>query len=185
MKVVMIMALTLPTPANRRGQSATEMLVTVGLALAFIFPLVLLFQSTSATRGQQITQLQAKGLAQQIADTAGQVWYQGNGSRKMLLVSYPDTLQKLELSGDWVPADQPERLKSDGREVVLTMDGGASGRLQVAASSPAPMKNAYGGQIRQSLSYGQSGLLRPGLVVLVFVNAGDYVNVSRSPGGTR
>lgn len=196
----------MPPSQSRKGQSAVEAMVTVGIAIAFILPMALLFFSSAGIRTQTLAQVQANGLAQQIADTAGEVWYAGNGSRKIVLLHYPDRLLSIQLGGDLLkddagnpapcppfvkPGAQPptispalydEQLHRAGREVTLTMDNSLSGRTSITALSPALLCGT-GLYAAQSLNYApgrQPGsALTPGLVLVLFKNEGDYVNITR------
>ncbi len=182
-------ASTAPGPSSARGQSSMEMLMLVGLSLAFIVPIVLTFFSSSSVRTQTLAQVQANSLAQQMADTAGEVWYQGNGSQKGLLVSYPDYLWNISLSGNAIDRSSPtwrDEFKYKGREITVTLsmeDGTVS---QIVTQTPAPVLNGWPAY-RPQMALDQpragtqgSGHVRPGLVYLVFINQGDYVNITRN-----
>ncbi|MFH1095068.1 MAG: hypothetical protein V1728_02525 [Candidatus Micrarchaeota archaeon] len=159
----------------------------VGLSLAFIVPIVLTFFSSSSVRTQTLAQVQANSLAQQMADTAGEVWYQGNGSQKGLLVSYPDYLWNVSLSGNDINRSDPswrDEFKYKGREITVTLameDGTVN---QVVVQSPAPVLNGWSSYRPQMAldqpSAGGTGHVRAGLVYLVFINQGDYVNITRN-----
>ncbi|MFA6907525.1 MAG: hypothetical protein WC263_01735 [Candidatus Micrarchaeia archaeon] len=74
---------------NIRGQAMTEMLVLVGFALVFIIPIAFLFLSSSSNELSKTSVMQAKATARAIADTAGEVYLQGPGARKDIVVNYP------------------------------------------------------------------------------------------------
>ena len=78
-----------PVPAMR-GQAAIENLIMVGFALAFILPLAFLFMSSTGTENSKTSIAQAKISARTIADEAGQLYLQGPGAKKTILVNYPD-----------------------------------------------------------------------------------------------
>ncbi|MDE1798043.1 MAG: hypothetical protein KGH63_01395 [Candidatus Micrarchaeota archaeon] len=176
-----------------KGQSAVETMITVAVALAFILPMVILFLSSTSIRTQSLAITQAQGVAQQIADTAGEVWYAGNGSRKTLLVHYPDRLLNISLGGDTLLQSCPpahgmagtaQQMQNASREVVLTLDNSPAGATQVAALTPAMVCNAYTsrGNPAQNLSYSPGrfgGGVTGGLVMLIFENEGSYVNITR------
>jgi hypothetical protein len=73
-----------------RGQAALENLIMVGFALAFILPLAFLFLSSSGSQGAKTSIDQAQVTARTIADTAGDLYLQGPGAKKTILVNYPD-----------------------------------------------------------------------------------------------
>lgn len=151
---------------SRKGQQAVEMLVTVGIAIAFIVPIVLLFFTSTGPRTQQLALVQAKGLGQQLSDTAGEVWYQGNGSQKQLLVSFPDRLMDIRLHE---------------REITLVMDNSPAGPTELVFDTPANVSSFGFQSAKQVLTYARKPdrQLRSGLVMLTFQNKGNYVNIIR------
>ncbi len=202
----------LPASGITHGQSAVETLIMVGIAIAFILPMVLLFYSTAGIRTQTLSQVQAKGLAQQMADAAGEVWYEGNGSRKVLLLNYPDRLQSIRLGGDLLlddsgnplpcpPANLPyppptsrisaahlsEQLHAASREIIITLDNAPSSPTESVAIAPGMVCNAAS-SMAQRLDYAPGGRpgswLPSGLVLLVFTNRGDYVSITRQYGNS-
>ena len=74
---------------NMRGQAMTEMLVLVGFALVFIVPIAFLFLSASNNELSKTSVMQAKATARTIADNAGEIYLQGPGARKYIVVNYP------------------------------------------------------------------------------------------------
>ena len=74
---------------NMHGQATTEMLVLVGFALVFIIPIAFLFLSASSNELSKTSVMQAKATARAIADNAGEVYLQGPGARKYIVVNYP------------------------------------------------------------------------------------------------
>jgi uncharacterized protein (UPF0333 family) len=72
-----------------RGQATTEMLVLTGFAIVFIVPLAFLFLSASNEEMAKSSLMQAKASVRAIADSAGEVYLQGAGARKDVVVNYP------------------------------------------------------------------------------------------------
>ncbi|MFA6214373.1 MAG: hypothetical protein WC717_03785 [Candidatus Micrarchaeia archaeon] len=134
-----------------RGQATTEMLVLVGFALVFIIPLAFLFLSASNNEAGKTSLVQAKASARAIADAAGEVYLQGAGARKYVVVNYPQGV-----AGAGV---------GDGA-VVLTFD--MDGRRQdVVATTFA------------NITGNLSGKRSAGLQAIRLVNKdGNYVNVT-------
>jgi len=179
-----------------RAQSAMEMLMLVALSIAFIVPIVMVFFGSTGARSQALSQVQANSVAQQISDASGEVWYQGNGSRKLILVNYPDQLYNISLSGDFIlipgkGAPTVNRtllqdLKLRGREITVTLDLGERGYNQIVLTSPAPIVNGWALPY-QKLDYPRSGAgrgnVRPGLAYILFENWGEYVNATRYESG--
>ena len=74
----------------RGGQAAIENLIMVGFALAFVVPIAFLFLSSTGTQNAKISIQQGQITARTIADTAGELYLQGPGAKKSILVNYPD-----------------------------------------------------------------------------------------------
>ncbi len=72
-----------------KGQVATETLVLVGFAVAFMVPIALLFLSSSNSQLGQSSALQAKAAARFIADSAGELYLQGKSATTSVVVNYP------------------------------------------------------------------------------------------------
>lgn len=167
--------------AFKKGQSAVEGLMVLGVALAFIIPLVLIFFSSTSLRINMLSQMEAKAMAQQISDAAGEVWYEGNGSHRTLLVNYPQGIMDIHLSGNDVDVRVSEN-KNLGRDISIQLDDGTGGVVDVVVVSPAPvMNNPYmdADQDLNALKNSWSGTLNSGGQVLVVKNEGHYVNVVR------
>ncbi len=175
-----------------RGQAAIETLMMMGLVITFMLPLILLFSSSTGERSQALNSVQATALGVGMADTAGEVWYGGNGTRRMMLVSFPTDLKNISLGGDIVP---PSSLPMLGREITISLDTAPVGVSDIVILSPGPVRSvpptyapdgvtpltqAQQNQTRleQHLSTPTSHL-RSGLVLLIFENKGDYVNIIR------
>ena len=73
-----------------RAQAATEMLVLAAFALVFMLPLAFLFMSMSNTELNKTSIEQAKISARAISDEASEVYLQGPGANKTILVNYPN-----------------------------------------------------------------------------------------------
>ena len=177
-----------------RAQAAIETLLMMGVVIAFIMPMLFLFFSASNERISNLEQIQAKALAQEVSDQAGEVWYLGNGSRRMLLVNFPQDLRNLSLSGDHVNDSQ---LLDYGREITVSLRVNPIGMRDLLINSPAPVRSrpppTTGNcpqpanrlipiEDRKLAVYTNSPIptLRSGLVVLIFENNGTFVNIYRS-----
>jgi len=133
-----------------RGQAMTEMLVLVGFALVFIIPIAFLFITASNNELSKTSIMQAKATARAIADNAGEVYLQGPGARKHIVVNYPQGVTGATAS--------------DG-VVVLTLDANGY-RQDVVATTFA--------QIEGDLP-GKRGA---GLQTIKMVNVDDVVKIT-------
>ena len=134
----------------RHGQAATELLVLAGFSLAFILPLAFLFLSSSNTELGKTAVSQAKISARTIADEAGQVYLQGPGAKKTILVSYPNGIVDGAVEGGLVVLS----VESEGR------------RLDVVSSTFANVTGNLAGKRTQ------------GIQRINLVNMGNYVNIT-------
>jgi len=133
--------------ARKHGQAATELLVMFGFALVFIIPLAFLFLSATSNEIGKTSLMQAKATARSIADNAGEVYLQGAGARKYVVVNYPEGIKGASVA--------------DGL-VMLSMD--VNGQRQDVVS--ATFANLTGNL---------TGKRTAGLQTIKMVNVGGYV----------
>ena len=139
-----------PTAGCLHGQAATEYLVLAGFALVFILPLAFLFFSASNSELGKTSISQASAAANAIADEAGKVYLQGNGSKETIIVNYPSGINGGTLAGGLVVL----RIYADSRQ------------QDMVASTFA------------NLTGNLSGARGAGLQKISLVSMGDYVNVT-------
>ena len=110
-----------------RGQATTEMLVLVGFALVFIIPLAFLFLSASNNELSKTSVMQAKATARSIADNAGEVYLQGPGAKKYIVVNYPQGVTNASIGNGVVVLS----LDSNGyrQDIVATTFANITGDL--------------------------------------------------------
>ena len=133
-----------------RGQAATEYLVLAGFALVFILPLAFLFLSASNSELGKTSISQASAAANAIADEAGIVYLQGNGSKETIIVNYPSGITDAAVTDGLVVL----RIYADSRQ------------QDIVASTVA------------NLTGNLSGARGAGLQKISLVGMGDYVNVT-------
>ncbi len=109
------------------GQATTEMLVLVGFALVFIIPLAFLFLSASNNELGKTSVMQAKATARSIADNAGEIYLQGPGAKKYIVVNYPQGVTNASIGNGVVVLS----LDSDGyrQDIVATTFANITGDL--------------------------------------------------------
>ncbi|MEM3030175.1 MAG: hypothetical protein QXH27_00415 [Candidatus Micrarchaeia archaeon] len=107
-----------------RGQSALEMLVMVAFFAAFLIPFVLLFFTSANVASEDVAIAQAQKAAEQIADSADEVYFAGEGARGTVSVFFPPALAQIIIGG------------RSGREVTLVLQT-AAGRSDAVAVSVA------------------------------------------------
>lgn len=80
-----------------KGQASVENLTLIGFAIVFIIPVSLLFLALSGNESGKVSLIQAKASARAIADAATEVYLQGAGARKNILVNYPRGAESVEI----------------------------------------------------------------------------------------
>ncbi|MFN3909623.1 MAG: hypothetical protein ACK4J0_00100 [Candidatus Anstonellaceae archaeon] len=85
-----------------KAQVASESLILLGFITFFIIPLLFYFLSFSSEKLSFIGDYQILSLINQICDTAAEVWYQGPGAKKSIIVFYPMGIKNIILGGDTV-----------------------------------------------------------------------------------
>jgi len=147
---VIVMGFNLFWKGHLRAQAATETLVLAGFALAFILPLAFLFMSASSSELGKTGISQARIATNTIADEAGEIYLEGIGAKKTIIVNYPEGIKNGAVEGGLV---------------VLSIDADAR-RQDIVASTFA------------AISGNLSGKRNAGLQRINLVNTGDYVNIT-------
>ena len=123
-------------------------MVLAGFALVFILPLAFLFLSASNSELGKTGITQASAAANTIADEAGKVYLQGNGSKETILVNYPSGINDATLAGGLVVL----RIYADGRQqdIVASTFANLTGNLSGSARrGPAKINISRHGRLRQ------------------------------------
>jgi len=127
------------------------MLVLAGFALMFILPLAMLFLSVSNSTLGESSIIQAKTVARTIADEAGEIYLQGAGARKMIIVNYPEGIAGARI---------------DEKLVVLSVDAD-NRKLDIVGATFA------------NITGDLSARKKAGLQRILLVNEnGNYVNIT-------
>lgn len=85
-----------------RGQTAFEMLVTVATLLAFSVPIVLLALSSSNIRLEDLSLFHGRSTVQQLSDSINEVYLQGEGAKRSIILDLPSNTKNLTISGNTV-----------------------------------------------------------------------------------
>ncbi|MBN1169823.1 hypothetical protein JXA56_02270 [Candidatus Micrarchaeota archaeon] len=111
-----------------KGQSSLELLVTVGIVIAFTVPVLFLLLSATSMGYDDTAKAQADASSRSLSDTMNSVYSQGPGAKKVVLLN--------------VPASTQEIYAADG-EVVVTIKTGAG---EFNAASPTIARISGGSQ---------------------------------------
>lgn len=133
-----------------KGQTSLELLVTVGIVLAFTIPVLFLMLSVTSVGYEDTTKAQADASAMALSDTMNSVYAQGNGAQHTVLLNLPVTTQQITATNN---------------EVVVTIKTTAG---NYDAASPTIAQMPAGG----SLIKGKSGLF-----LVIVKNANNKVEL--------
>jgi len=85
-----------------KGQSSMELLVTVGIVLAFTVPVIFLLLSLTMVGFEDASVAQAEASARSMADSINVVYGQGGDAKRVVLLNLPANTQRLAISGNEV-----------------------------------------------------------------------------------
>lgn len=80
-----------------RGQVSMEMLITVGIIIAFTIPVILLLLTVSQLGYESSMLTQADSAAKTLADNINELFIQGPGSKKTVIIAFPINMQSLSI----------------------------------------------------------------------------------------
>ncbi len=139
-----------------KGQSSLELLVTIGVVIAFTIPVLFLLLSVSSLGYEDTAKAQADATARTLADTMNTVYAQGPGAQREVLLNVPP---------------QTETLYASAGEVVVRIKT-SSGMFEAATPTIAKI-----GPGSEAIS-GKGGLFK----VLVKANSNGEVEISDASG---
>ncbi|MBU0527743.1 hypothetical protein KKE92_04640 [Candidatus Micrarchaeota archaeon] len=104
-----------------KGQSSLELMITVGIVIAFTIPVLFLLLSATSIGYEDTAKAQADASSRTLSDTMNSVYSQGPGAKRLILLN--------------VPASTHEIYASDGEVVVVVKLG--SGQFDAASPTIA------------------------------------------------
>ncbi len=93
-----------------RGQVSLELLITLGIVLAFTIPVVFLLLSVSSVGFEKASKDQADATSRSLAETINNVYAQGQGSKRVLLLNAPSSTKNITIKNS-----------ASGGEVIVTI----------------------------------------------------------------
>jgi len=87
---------------NLRGQISLELLITLGIIIAFTVPIVFLLLSVTSVGYEKAARDQADASARSLSDTINIVYAQGNGAKRIILLNLPSSTDQLKVSASEV-----------------------------------------------------------------------------------
>ena len=112
-----------------KGQAATESLVLLGFIIALSIPIALLLFANANIQSENVAITQAKISTRAIVDSANEVWAQGEGANRVILINYPSKLLGINVSE---------------REVTFVLDS-SQGGMEVSSLGFANMSDGENG----------------------------------------
>lgn len=82
-----------------KGQTSLELLVTVGIVVAFTIPVLFLLLSATSIGYEDTAKAQADASSRTLSDTMNSVYAQGAGAKRMILLNVPSSTQEIYASG--------------------------------------------------------------------------------------
>ncbi len=92
-------------PKHMRGQASMEMLITIGVVIAFTIPVVFLLLSVSSVGYEKAAKDQADASARSLADSINNVYAQGDGAKRVVLLNAPTSTQEISINDGEVVVD--------------------------------------------------------------------------------
>jgi hypothetical protein len=117
---------------SRKGQAATETMVTIGMILVFVIPILLLLLVGAQARFESLSHVQASSVVRVIADSINEVYVEGPGASKVVVINVPTNTQFLNITEN---------------EVVLRLET-RSGPTDISTSFFGEVDPAYLGEVK-------------------------------------
>lgn len=108
-----------------RAQVSMEYLLIVGFAFLLLIPLIIIYYTSQQDLNDKISNSQADKIANEIADAASAVYFQGPPAKKTFKVFMPDDVKEVIISDNYIKINLKT---SDGtpRNAVANLTGSIS-----------------------------------------------------------
>ncbi|MEM4272427.1 MAG: hypothetical protein QXH30_02460, partial [Candidatus Bilamarchaeaceae archaeon] len=123
------------------GQAATEMLVTIGMVLLFIVPILLLLLVVAQLRFESLSEVQGASAIGVISDSINEVCIEGPAATKVVVVNLPTNTKNLTITKNEVILTLETR--SGQNELVAPFFGEVAGEMEIKTSSGAAPVGLY------------------------------------------
>jgi len=84
----------------KKAQAALESLIIIGFIVLLSIPIIFYFFLYSGEKLAQVADFQIESILGQIVDSATEVWYQGEGSSKIITLYIPPGITNIYFGGD-------------------------------------------------------------------------------------
>jgi uncharacterized protein (UPF0333 family) len=130
---------------KKRAQFAIEFLIVVMIAMLMTLPLFLIFYDQSADVNKQVSNSQVEKVLSSIRDSANEVYYLGEPSKKTITVYFPQDIKNISLSESSIVAFMES---PDGDyEIIKTSDANLTGSLNIHNGIHQITLEAISGQV--------------------------------------
>jgi|GEM_PF-1051413 len=85
-----------------RGQAAVETLVTIGMILVFVIPILLVLLVGAQARFESLSHVQSNSAINIIADSINEVYMEGPSASKVVMVNLPSNTKNLTIANNEV-----------------------------------------------------------------------------------
>lgn len=85
-----------------KAQAATETLVTIGMMLVFVLPILMVLLVGAQAEFESLSHVQASSAVRIIADSINEVYLEGPSASKVVIVNIPSNAQSLNISNNEV-----------------------------------------------------------------------------------
>ena len=124
--------------ASMKGQAATEMLVTIGMVLVFIIPILLLLLVVAQLRFESLSEVQGSSAISIMADSINEVYIEGPGATKIVVVNLPTNTKNLTITKNEVIITLETR--SGDSQFIVPFFGNVTGEsIIITAGGRAPV----------------------------------------------
>lgn len=82
-----------------KGQSSLELMITVGIVIAFTIPVLFLLLSATSIGYEDTAKAQADASSRTLSDTMNSVYSQGPGAKRLILLNVPASTREIYASG--------------------------------------------------------------------------------------
>ncbi|NYZ77468.1 hypothetical protein H0O02_04105 [Candidatus Micrarchaeota archaeon] len=83
---------------NRKGQASMELLVTLGIVLAFTIPVIFLIFTITQVGYEDTAKAQADASARTLAETLNFVYSQGEGAKRSIVLNTPPSTESVTVA---------------------------------------------------------------------------------------
>lgn len=110
-----------------KGQSSLELMVTVGIVIAFTIPVLFLLLSATSIGYEDTAKAQADASSRTLADTMNSVYSQGAGAKRLILLNVPSATEEVYASdGEAVVSIRTEGGKFEAATPTIAAISGGS-----------------------------------------------------------